>query len=39
MIVPTEDIAEFTKTGKRRIVKRKLYPGYIMVHMSINEDT
>ena len=39
IVVPTEDIAEFTKTGKRRIVKRKLYPGYIMVHMAINEDT
>lgn len=39
IIVPTEDVAEFTKTGKRRIVKRKLYPGYIMVHMAINDDT
>ena len=39
VIVPTEDVAEFTKSGKRRIVKRKLYPGYIMVHMAINDDT
>jgi len=39
IVVPTEDIAEFTKTGKRRIVKRKLYPGYIMVSMAINDDT
>jgi transcriptional antiterminator NusG len=39
IVVPTEDIAEFTKTGKRRIVKKKLYPGYIMVNMSINDDT
>ena len=39
IVVPTEDIAEFNKSGKRRIVKRKLYPGYIMVHMSINDDT
>ena len=39
IIVPTEDIAEFTKTGKRRIVKRKLYPGYLMVNMAITEDT
>ena len=30
---------EFNKSGKRRIVKRKLYPGYIMVHMAINDDT
>ncbi|MGE0758836.1 MAG: transcription termination/antitermination protein NusG [Pirellulaceae bacterium] len=39
IVVPTEDVAEFTKTGKRRIVKRKLYPGYIMVNMHINEET
>ncbi|MFV1963814.1 MAG: transcription termination/antitermination protein NusG [Pirellulaceae bacterium] len=39
VVVPTEDVAEFTKTGKRRIVKRKLYPGYIMVDMAINDDT
>lgn len=39
IIVPTEDIAEFSKSGKRRIVKRKLYPGYIMVYMAINDDT
>jgi len=39
IVVPTEDVAEFTKGGKRRIVKRKLYPGYIMVKMAINDDT
>jgi len=39
IVVPTEDVAEFTKTGKRRIVKRKLYPGYIVVHMALNDDT
>jgi transcriptional antiterminator NusG len=39
IIVPTEDVAEFTKSGKRKIVKRKLYPGYIVVDMAINDDT
>lgn len=38
VLVPTEDVAEF-KNGKRRVVKRKLYPGYIVVHMTINEET
>ena len=38
VLVPTEDVAEF-KNGKRRVVKRKLYPGYIVVHMAINEET
>ena len=38
IMVPTEDIAEF-KNGKKKIVKRKLYPGYIVAHMTINDDT
>ena len=39
IVVPTEDVATFTRDGKRRISKRKLLPGYIMVHMTINDDT
>jgi transcriptional antiterminator NusG len=38
IIVPTEMVTEF-KNGKKRISKRKLYPGYIMVNMVINDDT
>lgn len=38
VIVPTEDVAEF-KNGKKRIVKRKLYPGYICVQLHFNDDT
>jgi transcriptional antiterminator NusG len=37
-IVPTEMVSEF-KGGKKRITKRKLYPGYLVVHMAINDDT
>jgi transcriptional antiterminator NusG len=39
IVVPTEDVVEFTKSGKRRTVKKKLYPGYIMVNMILNDDT
>ncbi|MFO0817161.1 MAG: transcription termination/antitermination protein NusG [Pirellulales bacterium] len=39
IIVPTEDVAEFNKNGKRRIVKKKLYPGYLLVHMALNDET
>lgn len=39
IVVPTEDVATFTRDGKRRVSKRKLLPGYIMVYMSINDDT
>jgi transcriptional antiterminator NusG len=38
VIVPTEKVTEF-KGGKRRVTKRKLYPGYIVVNMEINDDT
>ncbi len=38
VIVPIEKVTE-VKGGKKRIVKRKLYPGYLVVQMEINEDT
>ena len=38
VIVPTETVTEL-KAGKKRIVKRKLYPGYLVVQMEINDDT
>lgn len=38
VIVPTEKVTEF-KGGKKKVVERKLYPGYIVVQMHINDDT
>ena len=38
IIVPTEMVSEF-KGGKKRVVKRKLYPGYLVAHMQINDET
>ncbi|MEX0978091.1 MAG: transcription termination/antitermination protein NusG [Pirellulales bacterium] len=38
IIVPTEMVSEF-KGGKKRVIKRKLYPGYLMAHMEINDET
>jgi transcription termination/antitermination protein NusG len=39
ILVPTEDVVEFTRNGKRKVVKKKLYPGYIMVRMSVHDDS
>ena len=39
ILVPTEDVREFSKSGKQRIVKRKLYPGYVVVRMAVNDLT
>ncbi|MGQ9504177.1 MAG: transcription termination/antitermination protein NusG [Thermogutta sp.] len=38
IIVPVERLTE-VKGGKKRIVRRKLYPGYIVVQMELNDDT
>jgi len=38
VIVPMEKVTEF-KGGKKKVVQRKLYPGYIVVNMLINDDT
>ena len=36
--VPLEDVEE-NKDGKRRIVQKKMFPGYGLIHMVMNDDT
>jgi transcriptional antiterminator NusG len=38
IIIPKERVSEI-RTGKKRILERKFLPGYILVHMELNEDT
>jgi transcriptional antiterminator NusG len=38
VLVPTQDELEI-KEGKRRTVERKIFPGYILVKMKMNEDS
>ncbi|MBW3542219.1 MAG: transcription termination/antitermination protein NusG [Planctomycetes bacterium] len=38
IIIPTEKVKE-TKGGKTRVSEQKLYPGYIMIHMVLNDET
>lgn len=38
IVIPTERVAE-TKGGKRKVREQKLYPGYIMVEMQLNDET
>ena len=35
---PLEDVEE-NKDGKRRIVQKKMFPGYVLIHMIMNDDT
>ena len=37
-IVPTEDEIEI-RDGQRRTVARKVFPGYILVHMTLDDAT
>ena len=38
ILVPTEKVTEF-KAGKKKVVERKLWPGYIVVQMHLNDST
>ena len=38
VIVPKENQIEI-KNGKRRVVERKIFPGYILVNMDVTEDS
>jgi transcriptional antiterminator NusG len=38
VIVPTEKVTEM-KGGKKRVMERKFYPGYIIVRLKLDEET
>jgi transcriptional antiterminator NusG len=38
VLVPTEEVVELVK-GKRRTSARKFYPGYILVRMTLDDET
>ncbi|HHI78491.1 MAG TPA: transcription termination/antitermination factor NusG [Planctomycetes bacterium] len=37
VLLPVETITDI-KSGKKRVVKRKLFPGYLMVQMDLDDD-
>lgn len=38
VLVPTEDVVEM-RGGQKRKTSRKFFPGYVLVHMELNDDT
>jgi len=38
VVIPLEDVVEL-KSGKRQVVSRKVFPGYLMVRMSLDDDS
>jgi transcriptional antiterminator NusG len=38
IMVPTEEVVEM-REGQKRSTSRKFFPGYVLVHMEMNDDT
>lgn len=38
IVIPMEDVIEF-KAGKKTVVKKKVFPGYVLIRMSLDDDT
>ncbi len=38
VLIPTEEVSEITKLGKKKITKRHYYPGYVLVEMAWSDD-
>ena len=38
VLVPTEEVVEM-RAGQKRRSERKFFPGYVLVHMELNDDT
>ena len=38
IVIPMEDVIEF-KGGARRVVQKKMYPGYVLVRMRLDDNT
>ncbi|MFM8304063.1 MAG: transcription termination/antitermination protein NusG [Actinomycetota bacterium] len=38
VVIPMEDVIEF-KGGQRRVVQKKMYPGYVLVRMELDDNT
>src|SRR5579884_1167094 len=38
VVIPVEDVIEF-KNGKKQVVSKKVFPGYLMVRMDLDDDS
>ena len=37
--VPMEEVVEIKSNGVQKVSQKKLFPGYVMIHMIMNDDT
>ncbi|HEX2027030.1 MAG TPA: transcription termination/antitermination protein NusG [Nitriliruptorales bacterium] len=38
VVIPTEEVTEFKK-GKKQVVQKKVFPGYVLVRMEMDKET
>src|ERR1700722_20409833 len=38
VVIPVEDVIEF-KSGKKQVVSKKVFPGYLLVRQDLNDDS
>ena len=38
ILIPTEQIVEL-KSGEKKTTERKFFPGYILIHMNLEDDS
>jgi transcriptional antiterminator NusG len=39
VVIPTEDVAKLDKSGKRVVVQQKVFPGYLLVRMDLDDES
>ncbi|MDO4383652.1 MAG: transcription termination/antitermination protein NusG [Eubacteriales bacterium] len=39
VIIPTEEVVEVKSNGQRKVKTRKLFPGYVVIKMVVNNET
>ena len=39
VLVPLEEVVEQKENGGKKVVQRKMFPGYVLIHMVMNDDT
>lgn len=39
VVVPMQNVYETTKSGKKKEIQRKIFPGYVFLKMIMNDDT
>jgi transcriptional antiterminator NusG len=39
VVIPMEDVVELTKAGQKKVVQKKMFPGYLLVRCELDDDS